>query len=107
MSADKQTTKPSTETLATFGPAAVMAGLDIWKAQPVALAAYFGDMLKGAETQMRRQADFLGQLSRCKDLPEAIGVQAGFVQDVWTEGARQMQDALQAVRKGSLPSADS
>lgn len=107
MPADKQTAEPRTETMAAFGPAAITAGLEAWKAQPVALAAYFGDVLKGAETQMRRQADFLGQLSRCKDLPEAIGVQAGFVQEFWTESLRQMQTSLLAVRKASLPTAES
>jgi len=106
MSAEKQTAKSATEASAVFGPAAFTAGLEIWKSQPTVIAAYFGDLLKGAEKQTRRQADFLGQLSRCKDLPEVLSAQTGFVTESWTGAVQQLQESIVAARKASLPTAE-
>lgn len=107
MSDEKHTVSPKAGDNLTFGSTAISAGLEAWKAQPAAFAAYCSEVLTGAEAQVRRQADFLGQLARCKDLPEAVTVQTSFVQDFYTEAFRQWQKPLFAARKAFLPTAQS
>jgi len=107
MAAEKHTAAPKTDTAFAFNPATIGASLEAWKAQPAAVAAYYGEILTGAEAQVRRQADFLGQLARCKDLPEALGVQTNFVQEFWTETFHQWQKSLLAARKTFLPTVES
>ncbi|PZU95151.1 MAG: hypothetical protein DI527_01130 [Chelatococcus sp.] len=106
MPAEKHTAAPKTEPASLFSPAAISAGLDAWKAQPAAVASYCSEILSEAEVQTRRQADFLGQLSRCKDLPEALGVQMNFAQEFWANSFQQFHKALLAARKTVLPAAE-
>jgi hypothetical protein len=77
------------------------AGID-WKAQPVAIAALYGDLLAGAADQLRKQADFLNDLARCKDLPQALGVQASFVQGVWADTLHGAQKSFATMGKYSI-----
>ena len=105
MSVEKHTAAPKAQ--AAFDSSPVGAGLEALKAQPAAIAAHCSEVLTGAEAQLRRQADFLGQLARCKDLPEALNVQTNFVQEFWTETFRQGQKSLLAARKTFLPAVES
>ncbi|PZU91222.1 MAG: hypothetical protein DI527_12735 [Chelatococcus sp.] len=107
MATEKTRRESPAENAFTFGPAMLTSGIEMWKAQPTALASYCSEMLSGAEAQMRRQADFLGQLSRCKDVPEALSLQASFAQAFWTESIRQMQKSLLTARQAFVPSTES
>lgn len=71
-----------------------LAALDWWKGRSAQMEALYADMLSTAEIRLHKQAEFLGELSRCKSLPEVLGTQTTYVQDVLADAMRDAQRAL-------------
>ena len=82
-----------------------VAGHEWWKPQAVALQAVYGEALAFAETRLRKQADFLHQLARAKDLPDALKAQASFAQEFWADTTRDTLKVFNSVRPTSAPGA--
>lgn len=77
-----------------FTIASPLAALDWWKSQPAQIGSLYAEILGAAENRLRRQADLLGELARCKSLPDMLSLQTAYVQDFWADAVRDAQKAM-------------
>ncbi|HEY0331302.1 MAG TPA: hypothetical protein VGC77_19645 [Rhodopseudomonas sp.] len=77
-----------------------------WTDRPAAFGELMSGVLAQTEALMRRQADFVGELSRCKQISDVASVQTRFVQDAWSEAGRDAQAAFAKLRGAFLPTSE-
>lgn len=98
MTTDKSQKSAAPDSVPSAGTPLSLVGVD-WQAQPMAIAALYGDMLSGTADLLRKQADLFTALASCKDLSQALAIQTNFAQSVWSDAFRRAQKSFTALGK--------
>lgn len=98
MATDKSQKSAASNQIPSAGTPLSLANID-WRAQPVVIAALYGELLSGTADLLRKQADLLTALAGCKDFSQVFDIQTSFAQSVWSDAFRGAQKSFTVLSK--------